>query len=121
MPIHRGAKGGFPHQGVLIILLRLLLTWDSKPKTSLTLLMLSCFIHWKQTFCLCVKLFNCCFACTDYCFLSEPSFTFSLFNGEHAKKKKKNTEAEIDLTYTCGVINSVVIVDSKYDEMRKLF
>lgn len=43
-----------------------------------------------------------------------------MFNGEHAKKKKKNTEAEIDLTYTCGVINSVVIVDSKYDEMRKL-
>lgn len=32
---------------------------------------------------------------------------------------KKITEADIDLTYTCGVINNVILVDSKYDGMRK--
>lgn len=32
--------------------------------------------------------------------------------------QKKNTEADIDLTYTCGVINNVILVDSN-DGMRK--
>lgn len=37
---------------------------------------------------------------------------------EKMQKKKKSTEADIDLTYTCGVINNFIIVDSKYDEIN---